>query len=54
MGLRLHTRTVRVELRFNTEITFGLLPIIFMVLVTEFSAEKTSTSYVSRCWCSQA
>ena len=60
MGLLSHTRTVRMELRYNTEIIYNLdylvylLPIIIMVLAAELIAEKTSTSYVSSCWCSQA
>ena len=59
MGLCSSTRTARLELRYNTEIIYHvdylvyLLPFTFMVLATKLSVEKTSTSYVSRCWCSQ-
>ena len=56
MGLCSSTRTARLELRYNTEIIYHvdylvyLLPITFMVLATKLNVEKTSTSYVSRCW----
>ena len=59
MGLCSSTQTARLELHYNTEIIYHLdylvylLLITFMVLATKLSVEKTSTSYVSRCWCSQ-